>query len=223
MGVIGEPPAWRVRDVYTRRTHPALSVDRRVNHLNRVLPSDTERLLDQVRAGDRESLDALFRRHRGRLLAFIRTRMSDALAGRVAPEDLLQETHLEALRKRDEFRPRGATSFYRWLVSIACFKIAEAERARHAKKRSLETPLRVEPLASQTSPSGRAMRAERAMLLRDALARLSDDQAEAVRLRYLEGLSLAETADRLGRSAAAVKALVSRGLQALADRIRTPG
>jgi RNA polymerase sigma-70 factor (ECF subfamily) len=61
------------------------------------------------------------------------------------------------------------------------------------------------------------MRAEGAVHLAEALARLPERQAEAVRLRYLEGMSLAETADRLACTEAAVKALVARGLSALAD------
>jgi RNA polymerase sigma-70 factor (ECF subfamily) len=63
------------------------------------------------------------------------------------------------------------------------------------------------------------MRGERAHRLVDALAQLPEAQAEAVRLRYLEGLTIAETAKRLEKSPAAVKALVSRGLRALASRL----
>lgn len=181
--------------------------------------SDTQRLLDEARAGNRGALDVLYARHHGRLIAFIRARMGGGLARCVAPEDILQETHLESARKIGEFEPRGPASFYRWLVEIARFKIAEAERAQRAHKRALETPLEDPPAASQTSPSGRAMRSERAALLLQALAALPEAQAEAVRLRYLEGLTIAETAERLARSEAAVKALVSRGLAALSQEI----
>lgn len=77
----------------------------------------------------------------------------------------------------------------------------------------------MEPEAPNTSPSGGASRHERQSLLRAALDAIAPNQAEAVRLRYLEGLSLAETASRMERSEAAVKALVSRGLDALSIRI----
>ncbi|MBI1851542.1 MAG: sigma-70 family RNA polymerase sigma factor [Planctomycetes bacterium] len=181
--------------------------------------SKTQRLIESARAGDRAAVDSLYARHQGRLLAFIRMQMSPALARSVAPEDVLQETHLESARKIGEFEPRGPASFYRWLVEIARFKISEAERAQRARKRSLESPLEDDLHASQTSPSGRAMRSECALLVRDAIAALPDGQADAVRLRYLEGLTIAETSQRLARSEAAVKALVSRGLEALARRI----
>jgi RNA polymerase sigma-70 factor (ECF subfamily) len=144
--------------------------------------------------------------------------MTRRARGVAAPDDIVQETHLEALRKLSSFEDRGPASFYRWLVAIARFKIAEADRAAAAKKRQA-VPLDVQVPAAVSSPSGRAMRHAFREHLEDALQSVGEARAEAVRLRYLEGLSLKETADRLDRTAAAVKALVSRGLADLAERL----
>lgn len=182
--------------------------------------SETGRLLAEARDGNRASLDALYARHRARLHAFVRARMTPGLLGTVAPEDILQETLLESARKLDGFEDRGPSSFYRWLVEIARFKVMEADRSRRARKRAIQEPLAAEPPAADTSPSGRAAKRERADLLREALAALPGEQGEAVRLRYLEGLTVAETGERLGKSADAVKALVSRGLAALEESAR---
>jgi RNA polymerase sigma-70 factor (ECF subfamily) len=181
--------------------------------------NETGRLLDEARAGNRESLEALYGRHRGRLLAFLRARMGTDAGRTVTAEDLLQETLLESARKLDAFEDRGPASFYRWLVAIARFKLSEADRARHAAKRAREAPLLDDPPGAATSPSAAAARSEEGSRLGTALGALPEAQAEAVRLRYLEGLSVAETAERLGRSPAAVKALVSRGLEALAESL----
>ena len=185
--------------------------------------TDTTRLVDEACGGSREALETLYARHLGRLLAFIRSRMSDELARRVAPEDIAQETLLESSRKLEAFEPQGSASFYRWLVGIARNKVLEANRARQARKRAIEAPLEIDLAQSQTSPSGKAMRAEHALQLHEALQELPERQAEAVRCRYLEGLSLAETAARLECSEPAVKALVSRGLQDLAGRVVARG
>ena len=179
--------------------------------------SDTQRLVEQALCGDRSAMDALSTRHQGRLLNWLRASMEPALAARVAPEDVLQETLLEAARKLSAFEDRGAASYYRWLVGIARFKTSEARRAQRALKRSLETPLEGSLPDARTSPSGHAMRAEQGLALHTALGRLPDRQGEAVRLRYLEGLSLKETAERLDTSESAVKALVTRGMAALAQ------
>jgi RNA polymerase sigma-70 factor (ECF subfamily) len=183
-----------------------------------VTGSETTRLVDAARAGDRMALEDLYARHQGRLLHVIRARMPAALARRVAPEDVLQETLLESSRKIDAFEPQGPSSFYRWLVAIARFKVSEAARAQKADKRAHERPLDAPVFSEQTSASGAAMRGERRAELDEAIAALPERQAEAVRLRYLEGSSLAETAQALECTESAVKALVSRGLMALATR-----
>jgi RNA polymerase sigma-70 factor (ECF subfamily) len=181
---------------------------------------DTGPLLDAARAGDRRALDDLCARHRGRLLAFVASRLGEGLAA--TPEDVVQETYLEAVRKIDGFEPQGPSAFYRWLVAIARFKVAETIRARQARKRALEAPLAHEPAARQTSPSARAGKAEGAALLARALDGIEPAQAEAIRLRYLEGLSILEAADRMERTEAAVKALVARGLDALSAILPRP-
>jgi len=180
---------------------------------------DTDLLIAAARGGDRRALDELFARHRGRLVALATCRMEARLAASVSADDIAQETCLEAARKIETFEPRGPESFYRWLAGIARFKISEAARAQRAMKRAAPTPLDAEPAGDGTSPSGRAIRAENAARLRAALGAIPDDQAEAVRLRWLEGRSVAEAAGLLGKSEPAVKALVARGLASLAARI----
>jgi RNA polymerase sigma-70 factor, ECF subfamily len=56
---------------------------------------------------------------------------------------------------------------------------------------------------------------ERALSLREALARLPDDQREVLVLRHVAGLSPGEIADRLGKSEASIHGLHHRGRGAL--------
>jgi len=146
--------------------------------------------------------------------------MPHGLSLRIGAEDIVQETLLEAVRKVDGFVPSGAPgSFYRWLVGIARFKLREAARAQKAAKRAHERPLSGPVAASQTSPSGRALAGERAEGLAQALACLPERQALAVRLRWLDGLSVSETAKQLECTESAVKSLVCRGMADLAARL----
>ena len=181
---------------------------------------DTQRLLADARGGDPIAFDALLDRHRGRLAAFVASRMHPGLRGYLEPDDIVQETCLEASRKIADFEDRHPRGFYAWLVRIAAFKLKEADRGRRAKKRGNPAPLRAEPMSLQTSVAGRASRGEHALRIAAALDLLPENQAAAVRLRYLQGLSVAETAEQLETTAAAVKALVARGLVQLAGRLR---
>ena len=75
------------------------------------------------------------------------------------------------------------------------------------------TALMERALAGQdSSPSHRAVRRERAVLLADALAQLPADYREALVLRELEGKSLADAALAMGRTTDAVQKLWARGL-----------
>ena len=71
--------------------------------------------------------------------------------------------------------------------------------------------------ASQSSPSQHVTKKEELLRLADSLTELPDAQREAVILRHLQGLSLAEVAHQLGRTEAAVAGLVYRGLNKLHD------
>ena len=68
---------------------------------------------------------------------------------------------------------------------------------------------------STTSPSGVAIREEAVVALLNALHELPETQAEAVRLRYMEQLSLAEIVERMGKTDTAVAGLLKRGLKKL--------
>lgn len=66
------------------------------------------------------------------------------------------------------------------------------------------------------------MQNEQELKLADALAALPSAQYEAIVLHYWQGCSLAETAQQLGRSPAAVAGLLHRGLKTLRGLLNEP-
>jgi RNA polymerase sigma-70 factor (ECF subfamily) len=74
--------------------------------------------------------------------------------------------------------------------------------------------------AEQSSPSQQAERHERAVRLAEALAALPDDNREALMLHYCEDWPLADIANHLGRTPAAVAGLLKRGLKQLREHLR---
>ena len=65
-----------------------------------------------------------------------------------------------------------------------------------------------------------AQRQEQALQLSAALAKLPDAQREALLMRHIHGHSLANIAQHLGRSHAAVAGLLKRGLQQLRSQLQ---
>ena len=95
-------------------------------------------------------------------------------------------------------------------------------RRAGGRERSLEEALadssaRLEALlaADQSSPSQKAIREEQLARLARVLAFLPENQRQAVELHYLNGCSVGEVGERLGRSKASAAGLLRRGLKAL--------
>jgi RNA polymerase sigma-70 factor (ECF subfamily) len=153
--------------------------------------------------------------------------------GRLDASDLVQQTLLEARQKLHQFRGSSEAELAAWLRRILAHNLADAERALRrgkrdvARQRSLEAALGESSArlgawlrSEESSPSQKAQRNEEAVLLAEALARLPEPQREAVVLRHLEGRSLVEIAERLGRTQAAVVGLLQRGLRNLRELLQ---
>ena len=134
---------------------------------------------------------------------------------------------MEAYRAGDDF-PSGAARRAAWLRRALANNLTDEVRRLRSRgqervsEQSLEKALeessaRVEAwLAREESTPGRAaVHREQLTRLAEALPQLPDDQRVAVELHHLQGLSLADTGQRLGRSREAVAGLVFRGLKKL--------
>ena len=196
--------------------------------------ADPQELLDRARSGDDRAWSSLLEACTPYLRLMAQRQMMNSVDGAVRARfdigDVVQETCLEAHRGRERFRGTRAAELFAWLRTMLRHNVA-TQNDRHvvAQRRSVrrEAARPAGPVgegegeaapalrSDVTSPSQRAMRSEHAVLLAQALARLPDDQAEAVRLRHLEGWTLARMAEWFGRSEVAVASLLKRGLHAL--------
>jgi RNA polymerase sigma-70 factor (ECF subfamily) len=191
--------------------------------------------VNAAKAGDNEQLGRLLENYRGYLFMLAHRYLSDKLKRRIDPADIVQVTFLEAKRDWHQFRGTTSAECAAWLRNILKNNVATAV-TRHVttQKRSLSREVSISAATpddsagqwlgqlpgTTTSPSRKAIRAESAKQLFDALHAIPETQAEAVRLRYLEGLSLAEIVDRMGKSETAVAGLLKRGLQKLRESIQ---
>lgn len=191
-----------------------------------------DRLLQQARAGDGESLGRLLEIYRNYLNVLARSTLGRARRGRFEPSDLVQETFLKAHREFARFLGKEEPELVAWLRQILIRTLADQAKRHEAQVRdvrreeSLEQMLERSSLDLQkvladtvSSPSVRAAHREQAVLIADALARLPEDYREVFVLRQLEHVSVEEIAIRLGRSANAVRKLWTRSLLAIRKEI----
>jgi len=169
------------------------------------------------------------------LALLARTRLGPQPRAKVDASDIVQQTLLDAHLKLDQFRGSTEAEMAAWLRRMLSFNVADAFRALGRKKRdaalerSLDVPLdetctRLEAWleAVQTSPSGKASRNEQLVRLAWALGQLPETQREAIELHHLHGLSLAETAEQIQRTTAAVVGLLRWGLGKLRELLEGP-
>ena len=170
---------------------------------------ETQDLLQQLRAGERQAVEQLFARHQAYLHRLVALRLDPRVRPRVDPADVVQEVHLEALNRLETYLQRPALPFRLWLRQIALDRALKARRHHlHAGRRALgrEVPLPEgssvllarQLLAGGPTPSQQLDHRDLARCLRQAVAQLPEADREIVMMRHFEGLSNQEVACLLG-------------------------
>ena len=167
-------------------------------------------LVELARAGDSEAFGQLFDHYHTSVYRFIYYRVSSvALA-----QDLASETFFRALRSMSSFRWQGK-DFGAWLMTIARNLTAD-----HYKSGRTRLEYTTEDMGAHDSstegPEGTVLASLTNETLLKGLSELPTEQQECLIMRFLQGLSIAETAKILGRSDGAVKQLQLRGVRNLA-------
>jgi RNA polymerase sigma-70 factor (ECF subfamily) len=173
-------------------------------------PAD-ETSLAREAAINADAFAELYRRHLTRVY-----RYHAAHTGNVKDaEDLTSQTFMAALEGIRSYR--GDAPFAAWLMGIASKKrfLFFRERGRRSEV-PIEAALQIPSPSLPTDKA--AMSRLRIESISRALKQISADRAEALILRFFGGLSMAETGRVLNKSEAAVKMLISRGLQDLRER-----
>jgi RNA polymerase sigma-70 factor, ECF subfamily len=175
-------------------------------------------------------------RFRPYLLILAQMHLGEKPRGKLDASDLVQDTLLDAYRKRDQFRGHTEGEMAKFLRRMLAFNLQDAHRAKRRAKRDVNREQSLEAeldrssanlgallIADHTSPPQKAERHERAVDLADALAKLPQAQREALVLRHYENRSLAEISERLGRTPAAVAGLLKRGSQQMRILLKDRG
>ncbi|REE98003.1 sigma-70 family RNA polymerase sigma factor [Thermomonospora umbrina] len=134
-------------------------------------------------------------------------------------EDLTSDTFLRALRRIGDFSWQGK-DFGAWLVTIARNLVADHFKSSRFRLEictpDLLEPDRPGPDRTAEDPERRVLEAMTNRALLSAIQRLGSEQQECVTLRFLHGLSVAETALVMGKKTGAIKALQYRAVRSLA-------
>ena len=126
-------------------------------------------------------------------------------------EDLVQDTLIAVHTRRSSYdRDRPFTA---WLYAIARYRLID-----HFRRQRISVP--IDDVAEILATEGFEDAAGARMDVDRLLAGLSPKQAGAIRATHIDGLSVAEAAERGGIGESDVKVSVHRGLKAMAARLR---
>jgi RNA polymerase sigma-70 factor (ECF subfamily) len=175
-------------------------------------PQDFERisaLVELAQRGDAEAFGMLYERYVDVVYRYVYVRVG----GHQLAEDITSETFLRALRRMDSFSWQGR-DIAAWFITIARNLITD--NAKSARFRmEVTTADMLDADRKVDAPDQAVLEHLRDERLLTAVKGLKPEQAECVVLRFLQGLSLAETAKVLGKSEGAVKQLQLRAVRAL--------
>jgi RNA polymerase sigma-70 factor (ECF subfamily) len=191
-------------------------------------------LICRCKAGDAHARDQLFQRYRHYLQALARAQLGRHLRAKCDPSDLVQQTLLEAHRDFAEFHGGHEPELLAWLRRILAHNLFNETRRFAARQRDAAREVSLDGMradlersslalgqclaADVPHPSQIAAQREAAVRLANQLARLPEDYQTVLLLRVFEGLSAEEVAERMGRTAGAVRMLQMRALTALREQ-----
>jgi RNA polymerase sigma-70 factor, ECF subfamily len=167
-------------------------------------------LVELAKRGDAEAFGQLYDHYLSTVYRYIYYRVGT----HVQAEDLTSETFLRALRALSTFRWQGR-DFGAWLVTIARNLVTDHFKSgRFRLEVATGEILDYDSAADGPEDDVLATLANEALI--KAVKKLGADQQECLVLRFLNGLSVAETARVLSKSEGAVKQLQLRAVRNLA-------
>ena len=166
-----------------------------------------------------------------RLLNYIRKIFPQSLKSSYDPLDVYQTAVFEAFRRAPTFRHINDEATMGWLRLIARRQVGMTLRRerRRLSASTADAPVGAGPTlrlleeyaSYLRTPSKSAMRREILHAVEQTMDSLPTHLRDAVRLRHVDGMSMAEVASKLGRTEAAAATLCYRGLRLLKRKLRS--
>lgn len=168
---------------------------------------DVRDLLTSIQAGEREAFDTLVARESTRLrgIAFHIT------GDEGGAEDVVQEVFLRIFAGRAPFRGEGTGEA--WLTRLTASVAVDTIRRRKARVRREEA--RLPSPAAAIEPEARELKDEEARIVAETFSTLPRETRAALWLHVVEGETVRQVAERLGRSRPSVHRQMQSGLKSL--------
>jgi RNA polymerase sigma-70 factor, ECF subfamily len=175
-------------------------------------------LAKRVSQRDTDAFQVLYESHLDTVYRYVYYKVGN---GQLA-EDLTQHIFMKAWEAIHRYQWRELP-FQHWLLRLARNAVIDHYRSMKPTNSSL-----LDPISVGVDPEVEIAQSEMVNTLQDAVRQLPDEQREVIVLRFIEQMPHADVAQHLGKSAATVRVIQHRALQALrklleADEQRSNG
>ena len=170
-------------------------------------------LVDLAKQGDCEAFGQLYDHYVPGIFRFVYYRVGS----RQLAEDLTSETFVRGLRAIQRFNWQGK-DFGAWLTTIARNLIADHFKSSRSRL-EVVTETIPEGTTHADSPEHEVLAHISNEILIEAVNSLPPEQRDCILMRFIQGLSIAQTAAALGRSEGAIKQLQLRAVRSLAKTV----
>ena len=168
-------------------------------------------LVERAQAGDAEAFGELYDRYVDQVYRYIAYRVGSTQLA----EDLTSETFLRALRRISSFTWQGR-DVGAWFVTIARNLIADHYKSgRYRLELTTDDVTESGKAPTISGPEAEVLESMQNKVLLEAIKKLNAEQQECVVLRFLQSLSVSETAQIMGKNEGAIKALQYRAIRTL--------
>nr|WP_246085920.1 RNA polymerase sigma factor [Pseudonocardia hydrocarbonoxydans] len=168
-------------------------------------------LVRAAQEGDMDAFSQLYDRYYDVVFRYVLFRMND----RTLAEDITQEAFVRALRRIGSVTYQGR-DIAAWFVTIARNLIFDHVKSSRYRLESTTADI-IDLSPSTHGPEQQVLDGATNDELIRCVRKLNPDQQECITLRFLQGLSVAETARIMDRNEGAVKALQHRAVRRLAQ------
>ena len=170
-------------------------------------------LVELARDGDAEAFGQLYDHYVSGVFRFIYYRVGS----RQLAEDLTSETFVRGLKAIQRFTWQGK-DFGAWLTTIARNLIADHFKSSRSRLEIISDDIPEGRIPSRSTEDDVLSHISNELLF-DAVNSLPPEQRDCILMRFIQGMSIAETAAALKRSEGAIKQLQLRAVRSLAKRV----
>ena len=171
-----------------------------------------EEIINAIRSGGRPGNLALKALYDSTAQSMLRFFVYSGVSGDDA-KDILQDTFIKIVRSADSYKGEGAARSWIWQIARNCLTDHQRKQARRSTDEVAVNDEQWQAIAETTadSPAGDGNRTAEECVAQglEVFARQMPERALALNL-HMDGMSMAEIGDRIGRTAAATKEFLSQ-------------